>query len=804
MFNYFLTTFVRSLKRDKTHNIINIGGLAVGLTCALIIFLVVKHELSYDQHHDNKESIYRLVFKVEDGQDISFGAGVNYPLPAALKNDLSNVEAVTLIDNVGLPVISVGQGDKTEPFQVEKGFAYVQPDFFKIFKYDWVAGDPETALTDPFSVVLSTSMAKKFFKDDDPIGQVIGCRTFSFNQNYNLTVTGLVEDPKGNTDIPFNMLISTNLGSEFKRYWGDPWTSTSSNFQCYLKVAGSTSGADVASQIATLLQKYKPSEEDDAALIPILQPLDEIHFDERFNNFNNRVVTKTTLYSLGIIALLLLITASVNFVNLNTALATRRGKEVGIRKILGGSKGQLVSKFMGETALIVVLAIVLSIGLTELALVKLPQLLNQDFSYSLFEDLTILGFLFLLLVLVTLMAGLYPSILIAGFNPVTALKNKVGGTYGKGISLRKILVVVQLSITQLLMLCTIVVVSQMRFFKEQPIGIDKEAVVEFLIPNAEAKTLTILRNHLSQHSGVINATFSNTGAISSSSWNGNFQYKDDDQSIDAMMNIKFIDENFVPTYGISLIAGENLTDSDSTDAILVNEMLLKTIQISNPLDAIGKNIDWWGTKAVIKGVVKDFNQRSLHDPIVPIIMARKTSDIFVGAVKVNTADLSTTLDHIKKSWEAVFPALVYEYDFLEDTIASFYEGEQKVANLLNIFSVIAILIGCVGLFGLISFMGATRTKEIGIRKTFGATVWNILGLFSVDFIWLTIIAFAVAAPISYYLMREWLKDFTYRIPISWPMFVFAILISAGLVLITIWYKSIRAASANPIDALRDE
>lgn len=795
--NYFKTTF-RNLAKNKTHTIINIVGLSFGIVCVLIIYLIINFEMSFDRYHTNFESIYRIVKEDSQFGETSFDTGVPYPLPPAMRADFPEIEFLTIVDcNFNSPVISVARIDgSVAKFQEDEGVAFVEPDYFRIFDYTWLTGDPESALKNPNSAVLSEGLARKYFGDDDPMGKIL-----TYNNSLEFQVTAVVKDVPQNTDIPFNLLLAYDEAVR----GNDNWGSTASSVQCYLKLPEHLLPNQIESQLKAFLTKHRNKEAAEF-ITHRMQPLKSMHYDTRFSTYGHRTVAKETLLALGLIGIFLLFTACINFINLNTAVAVNRSKEVGVRKVLGGTRAQLTLHFLSETAFITLLAIAISIASIEVILPKLKSFLGYELVTNLFRDGGLLLFLLVLFVAVSVIAGFYPALHLSGFNPIEAIRNKMTSQYGEGLKLRKGLVVLQFAISQVLIIGTIVISSQMAYFRNVDMGFQKDAVVEVGLPANDADKIQRFKNRLLQYPAIKHVSFSNTGTASSNTWGGNYDWKNSDEKKDGHAQIKFVDPDFLETYQIELLAGEGLVPApaDTVDRFLVNQAFVEEIGYGNRYaDVLGKYTKIWGREAPVVGVVKNFNTTSLHQKISPVIIAVQNR-YWMAGIKIEMQDVKNTLAVIEESWSSVYPEFVFDYGFLDENIEKFYDDEQRVATMINTFTIIAVLIGCLGLFGLVSYMASQRTKEIGIRKVLGATFSNILTLLSKEFALLVMIAFFIAAPIAYYFMEAWLADFAYRIELGTDLFALALFASCAIAFMAVGYKSIRTAGANPVESLRNE
>jgi putative ABC transport system permease protein len=724
---------------------------------------------------------------------------MTYPLPRALRQDFPDLEYVAMADrNMNDPVITITRDDNsTEKFK-EKGVAFLDPEFLKIFHYDWIEGNSD-ALKQEKTVVLTESMARKYFGTTDVVNKII-----NFDNEFDVTVVGVIKDPQPNTDFTFSVMLSSNLGST-KHGW-EEWGSASSSINCFVKLKAGVSQKDFEAKLKGWHLKYftGKNEEDGKNRTYFLQPLSVQHFDTRFNNIAGRVVSYERLTTLGLIGVLLLLTACINFINLNTVLIIDRSKEAGIRKVMGSSRHQLVFQFLGETLTITLLSMIVSTGLVELALIQLSSVLEYRLTFHPLSDPATTSFLVALPVAVTLLAGLYPGLTLSRFQPVVALKNKLSGSPGKGMTLRRSLIVFQLVISQVLVVCTIIVVQQINYFLNQPIGLNSRAIVEFELPENKPDVIARLKERLKSIPGVENAAMSNTGATSGNNWGGDFEAVVGGKLVKEGASVKFASEDFIETYEIQLLHGENLVKSDTANRFLINESLSRVLGFTNPADAIGTPIDIWGNKALVTGVVKDFNTLPLHNRLNPTIILCGTTAYYTGAARIESSKMMETIALVKAAWEDVYPKYVFQYNFLDDTIAHFYDSERQTSYLIGLFAGVAIFIGCIGLFGLVSFMARRKTKEVGIRKTLGASVSQVLILFSKEFAILILVSFVIAVPVSYYFMQEWLNNFTYRIQPGAPTYMLGVAVTFAVVIATVGIRSYKAAIANPVDALRDE
>ena len=802
MVSNYVKASLRKFRRAKTYTLINVTGLTLGLLCALIIFQKVRFELSFDTHHPDADRIYRIVREDRQFGQAEYDEGIPYPLLEAFRTDFPDIEHVTIVDrNFGPAVLSAMRADdQVVRFKEDAGMAFVDQDFFSIFSYDWLHGNPETALTSPRTVVLSESLARKYFGTDNPIGRLL-----SYNNTFDLTVAGVVRDAPRNTALPLNILISFNLGEEHQR-GNDNWESTSTSVQCYVKLPTGTSATRINGRLRDFVTRHR-DQEVAQYLRFFLQPLSEIHFDTRFYTIGGQtIMSRETLWALSLIGVFLLITACINFVNLNIVVVFKRAKEVAMRKVLGGTPGQIMAYFMTETALITLIALGLALALVNPVMRLAASFIGEGLSANPFTDPILVGAALLATLVLSVLSGLYPAFLMARLHPSIAMRNTIGEKPGTFLNLRRGLVIFQFAITQVLIICTLVAAYQMRFLHTVPLGYDPEAIVEFNIPVRDETTLKTLKNELLQAAAVRYVAYSNSGASSDNTWGSIFRYHKDGEQLDNETQVKLVDLDYIETYQMTLVAGANFVSTDSVTSFIVNEAFVKLMGYPAPEEALGALVETWSVEAPITGVVGDFNTKSLRQEIEATILIPMIAQAHVGAVKVNTHQLSDALAHIKQAWSTAFPNHIFEYEFLDDRIAQFYEDEQTLQRLIQASALIAILIGCIGLFGLISYTTSQRAREVGIRKALGASIPDIVGLFTREFVVFVVLGFALSAPVAYHVMNTWLENFAYRIGLGRGigLFAAAFVISLVIALLTVGFKTYRSAIANPVDAIRHE
>jgi len=812
--NYFKTAF-RSLTRNRNYTIINIAGLAVGIAVCMMIFIIIQFQTSFDNFHSKKDRIYRVLTEYHhaDAANISYGKDVPFPMPTALKTAFPQIEQVVPIfaSQSDQLLIPGNNGNTEKTFKEQRGVFFTEPSFFNIFDFPLLAGSYES-LKEPNNVLLTKEIAEKYFGDwRTAMGKAIKLEAGGYIFEHGtevLKVSGILATIPANTDFQLKLVVAYGTGFTGSLMakstdWED---RTNADFGCYILLPPNTSVDNFNQQLRAYSRKVESPENKDSHIV---QPVSEVHYDTQTGNYSNKTIGHELLNVLWLIAAFILLIACVNFINLSTAQAVNRAKEVGVRKVLGGSKSQLQIQFIVETFLIVTSAVMLAAAVTILALPSVNQLLELSLSFNMLSNPAIILFLLAVTIVVTALAGFYPSIVLSRFNPVNALKSKLTANRAKGISLRRGLVVFQFIIAQTLIIGTLIIVQQMSYFMNQPLGFDKNAIVNvpFRVDSLRIARLDYLKQKLLSVNGVQAVSFSSNTPVEdvNDMWS-TFKFDRAIKEEDFKAITKFADDKYVPTYKLQLVAGRNLQPSKFTQEFLVNESLMKSLGIKDPNEILNKEISIWGDKikCPVVGVLKDFNDRSFRQDLAPLLITTNVTMYNQAGIKLATTNISSTLQSVKNIWEQTFPDFVYEYKFLDDKIGSFYKQENQLSQLYKIFAAIAIFLSCLGLYGLASFMAVQRIKEVGIRKVLGATAGNIVYLFSKEFIILISIAFLIATPLAWYFMNKWLQDYVYRINISWWIFAAGGLVAIIIALATISFQAIKAAMANPVKSIRTE
>lgn len=805
MIKNYLKMALRNLKRHKAFSFINITGLAIGIASCLLLFTVVTYELSYDKGQPGYDRIYRIVTENKNSEETDYSSGIPFPALEALRIDIPEITTGALLSNQGSQVTVLGANENNaapgKKFIESDGFFFADPQFFDVFNYTWLSGDPEV-LKDPNTTVLTKKLAIKYFGNwEKATGQYL-----KLDNTVTVKVSGIIADMPGNTDFPLGLVTSFETAKSNPKtyFYSTYWGNISSNFQIYTLLPENMSADKINSRLLAFGKKNY-EKRNNTERTNFLQPLSQIHFDKRFSSFGDHITDRSTLWTLALIGLFIIIMACINFINLSTAQAVGRSKEIGIRKVLGSFRRQLLAQVMGETAFIVVASVILATALAALCLPFIKHIASIEESLGFFNWQTLV-FLLCLVVLITLFAGLYPAMILSGFKPVLALKNKITSASVGGISLRRGLVVAQFAISQILIIGTLVAVTQMNYVRNADLGFSKEAV---LIINSNNDSVALSRqktfnNKLTQMPGVEAVSFSSDVPSSDNNWVSNFAY-DHRPEEHFGVHLKFADENYFKTYGLDFISGRPFSESDTTNELVINETLVKKLGLKDASLAVGKELKMGGQAwRTVVGVVKDFKNNSLKEDIKPLLIAERKEFYWVTGVKLKTANLGKTQAAVEAAWNETFPEYAYTTTYMDESLASFYKQDEQLALLYKWFAGIAIFISCLGLYGLVSFMAVQKTKEVGIRKVLGATSGNIVYLFSKEFTLLIAVAFVIAAPIAYFIMSGWLQDFVYRIKLGAGVFIIAVFVSVLIAWITVGYKAVKAALANPVESLRSE
>ena len=712
--------------------------------------------------------------------------------------------------------ISVPVTDKKEPkiFKHERNVIFADSNYFNLVPYTWIAGSPKTSLRSPYQTVLTESNAKLYFPNLSAT-QVVGKEIY-FDDTIRATITGIVKDLKENTDFTFKtfMAYATLEKTSLKPENWEEWNSTNGAQQLFVKPSVVTSPAQIEKQIAQLYKKYKTKDPNDHSITwHTLQPLSDIHFNADYGGYDLPPANKPTLYGLLAVAAFLLLLGCINFINLTTGHASQRAKEIGIRKTMGSSKKQLIIQFLSETFLLTLLATLLSVILTPLILKAFSGFIPEGLHFNLTGESNIILFLVALMIVVTLLSGFYPAMILSGYKPVLVLKNQAYANTGKTRSawLRKSLTISQFVIAQVFIMATILVSKQIHYSLNKDMGFKKDAILYF-----NTNYYDTVRNHkyvlmdkLRAIPEIAMVSMLSNPPSSNSTWSGTMKYKDGKKEIESDVQQKFGDSNYIKLFHLKLLAGRNISTTDTVTSLLINETYAHILGFQKPEQAIGKMLEWSDKQIPVVGVVGDFIQKSLHESVKPLVIGSWNNverNFSIALQRQNDAGTAwkTTISKIEKAFKEVYPEDDFDYNFFDEDIAKYYTAEQNISSLLKWSTGLAIFISCLGLLGLVIYTTTQRTKEIGVRKVLGASVSQIVSLISKDFILLVLFAFVIAAPLAWIGMNKWLQNFAFRTEISWWIFLSAAAIMIVIALLTLGFQTIKAAIANPVKSLRTE
>jgi putative ABC transport system permease protein len=809
MLRNHLKIALRHLWRNRLFTAINVLGLAIGLSATWIIFRIVSYEFAYDQQHPNKERVFRVVSRLNRAGQGSVNPGVPTGLIKAAQTAVAGVELVVPIVDEWLENVYIPQAiGKPKRFRNMQQAIATDGGYFDLFRYDWLAGTPVKALNRPNEVVLTRSRAELYFPGLSPT-QVLG-RSVNYLDTLAATVTGVVADPTSPGSFDNKELYSISTFPQQVDY--TDWGSVSSGIQFYVRLADLVDPEQVQSQLNNVARRKTEAVtkviSHDSYL---LQPLTDIHFGTEYSD-DKRHANRAVMYGLMGLALFILLLAIINYINLASAQMPQRAREIGIRKALGSRTRSLIGQFMGETLIVTILALGLAFILTDTFLVLYANLLPEGSNaYVHWPHIGL--FLLGLLAVVCLLSGWYPGWLITRFQPVAVLRGQTQLPSAPRLTLRKSLIVFQFVIAQVFIIGAIMMGQQLRYLLHSDMGFNQDAVVTMATPYsdlfnpADQTHRETFRSRLARLPGVSAVSL---GSLPASQWRGSstWFFAGKKGGISFSIDYKYVDTAFVGLYKMPLLAGRNIMPSDTIREFVINEATIKTMGLSRPQDAIGQFVrNTIGKLLPIVGVVRDFHTASFHNRIAPLALMmdrRNLNTVNLRLASKNPADWQATLKQVEQLWKQIYPDEPFAYEFYDQTIARFYEQEQTTARIINLATAVAILLSCLGLFGLATLTAYQRTKEIGIRKVLGASVAGIVAMLSNDFLKLVLIALVLASPLAWWAVDRWLENYAYKISISPWVFVGAGLLAVGIALLTVSFQSVRAAIANPVESLRTQ
>ena len=807
MFSNYFKTAIRNLLRYKGFSFINVLSLAIGITGCLMIALFVYDEKKFDKDIPGGETVYRIYDERTNNGNKILQAPVAPAYATFLQHQYPEVDTTLRILMSGDKfLLEVGEKSGYE----EKGL-FTEASFFQIFPLQFLNGDPATALTAPNTIVLTEDLAKRYFGKENPVGKTVNIDKSPFE------VKGVLAKLPEHFHLDFHYLMSlssTGIPRERMEKW------TWNQFYTYIKLKPGADASRVQEKFQAHVKKeiYPTLTQEGNMFLPFFQSLRDIHLKSADFVYDNAIRgNESYVKGLTIIALFVLVIACFNFINLATARSFRRAKEIGVRKVVGAERKQLVVQFIGETVLLSVIAMLLAIVATILLLPALNEFTGKHISFNPITDpllaLLVLG----AGVLIGILAGIYPALVLSGFRPIAVLKNMKLSGAGNNIGwLRQALVVVQFALSALLIVCSLVVYKQVRYLNSKDLGFSKDQVVYFQVRGGVEKNLETFKSELRQVPNVLSVT-AGYGLPGDQFAGDGVKVPGKNGEKDFSTTLFIGDHDYIKTLGLQLIAGRDFSRDMPTDvreAFIINETAVRLFGFGTPEKALGQRINWpeWTPadttdpvkRGKVIGVVKDFHYKSLHEKVTASVIQIYPSEVFKVAVKLKTADINNTIAAINTVWKKFNPGYPLDYKFMDETYGAMYKAEEKLASLIWIFTLMAIAVGCMGLFALAAFNAEQRTKEIGIRKVLGAGVLNIFGLLSKTFVRLVLLSSLLAFPIAWWAMTKWLEDFSYRITISWWVFLIAGAAALLVALITVSFQAIKAAVANPVKSLRTD
>ncbi len=812
--NYLVVAF-RNLWRNKLFSAINILGLAIGISAALVIYQIVMYDFNFDKFEKNGDRIYRVVSNMHFPDQVFRNSGVCGPLPAEVRKQVPGIESsVVFWVQEEMKVKAPSPDEAGRIFRKQANIILAEDQYFRFMQYQWLAGSVVTALENPNEVVLAESRAKTYFPNTSP-AQMIG-QMLTYDDTIQARVVGVVKDLDQITDFTFKEFISlpTYLRTLQDKYGYREWGSITSRSQFLLKLRENINPLKVEKQILDIRKKFGKNEYLETT--NNLQPLHDIHFNGNYDNFDQRIANKKTLFGLLFVAIFLLLLGCINFINLTTAQSARRAREIGIRKTMGSSISQLVFQFLGETFILTLLATALSLLMMPIIFKIFESFIPDGLKTGSIKLLSLLVFTFSLTLVVSLLAGLYPAMVLSRYKPVLVLKNlSVGqsGKSGKRAFLRKTLTLSQFAIAQFFIMATLVVGKQIHYSINMDMGFSKEAIISLNIPldyfRPDKKGEQLVEK-LRQVPGIQKISLAGMAPAGNGMSMTTMKFKKDGKDIETSVELKYADSAYINLFKLKLLAGRNLRQSDTVVEYIANEAYARFLGFQHPTDIVGKYVDRGDKKQVpIVGLVGDFHTRSTESMIKPLVLTCEGKfptniHILLAAKGANTDSWKQSIAAVEKDYKEIYPDRDFSYEFFDETIAKFYSQEQNTSALLNWCTGLSVFISCLGLLGLVIYTTTLRTREIGVRKVLGATVSQIVTLLSKDFLLLVILAFLVSAPLTWWAMHNWLLNYAYRTQISWWIFAATGLSMLVIAFFTLSIQTVRTAVDNPVKSLRTE
>ncbi|MFT5752367.1 MAG: putative ABC transport system permease protein [Dokdonia sp.] len=815
MFKNYIKIAFRNLRKNVLFSLINIVSLSIGLSAAFVIGMMVYYDFTFDTFHPDRDRIYRVVSEFESPEGSFSNSGVPVPMYTATQEELTGIESATFFFRWTPLKVQSDISDKS--IKSPNFVIFTEDDYFDIFQYEWLAGAPYDILSSPGAVVLTEDRAQQYFPNIPP-SEVLG-RTLTYNDSIQTVVKGVVANFTERTDIIFEEFVSkktatfTDLKDEIL---GTNWDSTNSNSQVYVKIAANTSLENIQKQLDIVSVKYQDKETAEFGQKQnyATQPLSDIHFNEAYGiyDYSQEQASKTVLYGLGYIALFLLLLGSINFINLNTAQAVQRAKEIGIRKTLGSSRKQLIFQFLGETFLLTLIAGIISIFLSAWLFKIFADFIPNGLDFSIISQPIILVFIVILIIIVTFFSGFYPGLVLSNFKPVRVLKGQQASGSGKS-GLRKFLTVFQFTIAQVFIIATLLVGKQIHYIMKTDMGFKTDAIAYFYTPwsDTTVDSREVLLNELQKIPKLSMMSLGGNPPASQGTHSNNVLYRKGNEEIRGNLQKIYGDSEYLELYNIKLIAGRKPLN-DTIEELVINEAAMSRFGFESPEEAVGKFFEMNDRKHAIVGVMNNFNQRSLKSDIKPMAFQGDLGRswrtqfrvIHIALPTGANANFKETLASVETAYASIYPESDFRLRFMDETIARFYTREKRLSTLLNWATGLSVLISCLGLLGLVIHTTERRTKEIGIRKVLGASLTQLNLLLCKDFLILVGLAFIIAAPLAWWGLNSWLQDFAYKTSLSWWIFVLS---GLAMIVIALGIMSVRTfatALRNPVKSLRTD
>ncbi len=802
MFENFIITALRNFRKNRIYTMINVLGLGLGMTCCLVMYTILRHEFGFDDFHKNKENIYRIVEHYSGDNGMHYSGRLPNPLGYSLSENKRKIKDVIPMHGPLTATVKIRQSHKVDVYK-DRGILFTSSSFLRNLDFPIAAGSGPELLDEYAKVFITQQMAEKYFGTLNPLGQFI-----TYGEDLELEVVGILENTPTTTNVPFEILVSyptlRRLYPDYISTWGATWVGSA-----YVVANPTDDIQELEEEINALVHSHL-TEEEQLKNAYFLQPLADVHTDARYMDSVNYVPPTEAIYGTLFLVICILLASILNFINLATSQAVRRSREIGIRKTLGSSKRQIILQFYGETFLLVTAGALLALTFAQFII----NLMNDAISpmpFHLSYDLVVIPWTGLLVVLVSLLAGLYPAFILSNYNPIQALRNQISLSKGSGkLTLRRVLVTIQFGVANLLIVATIIVSSQMRMIQNSDLGFDPSDILQVHFPDNALDKRDVIMAEFDKQNFVAGTSwnFGPPQAVNTN-WNTTYHLVGMPEEDHLHTRLKFIDDRYLDTYNISLLAGTNIENSrpsDSTTQVIVTREFVKRLGYTNPAEALGLKVAYQGSnRGTIQGIVEDFHADKLTSEIKPVLMTYQPYQMNFLTIKLQEGAMTEqAVADIERLYRTFAPEALFEMSVLTEQIQDSYLLENMIHHSFRVFAMLSLFIGLLGLYGLVTYMIERNKKTMSIRKVFGASWQSIIQLISREYVVLILISFALVAPLSYLICSQWLGGFAYQIDISIWHYVAGLGLIMAIAISTVSLKSYRAATANPVDALRQE